>query len=291
VVDVRRLALLAAVAAIGGCAKKKIACFDVAARDNSAATEAVFEARNCQGGGETWSGILHVLAARRGRVESVPDQVPGFSGGVYMLNSRARFSIDGEGEVARFCADDPGLLAAMRADYQRLNTDAAELKRAMAGAKALEIECDEADGTRPKLPEAQPPPELPAATVAATQVALNRLKRALARQPAWCFPPNDDERRMGVLRFAPDGRVTWTALDGKQVGQGRWSAPPAADGDDRIEVNVEPLPGAKGTSGSGLFHFDLGPSGRIGYDLIGTDEVIRTEMIPGDGCLAPPAKR
>jgi len=58
----RLLALLAVIAAAGGCTKKKIECFEVAARDNSAGTRAAFEARHCQGGGETWSGILEALA-------------------------------------------------------------------------------------------------------------------------------------------------------------------------------------------------------------------------------------
>jgi hypothetical protein len=153
VVGGRLVALAAVIAAIGGCAKKKIACFDVAARDNSAGTRALFEARHCQGGGETWGGILEALAQRRGRVEVVPDQVPGFTGGVYMLDSRARFSIDGEGDAVSFCADDPALLAAMRGEYKRLNAARGELERAMTDATALGLvlECDGSDET-PKPP-------------------------------------------------------------------------------------------------------------------------------------------
>jgi len=135
----RLFALVAVIAAAGSCAKKKVECFDVATGDNSAGTRAVFEARHCQGGGETWGGILEALAARRGRVDVVPDQVPGFTGAVYMLNSRARFSIDGEGDAVRFCADDPALLAAMRAEHQRLNASREELGRAMAEAGTLGI--------------------------------------------------------------------------------------------------------------------------------------------------------
>jgi hypothetical protein len=149
----RLIALLAVIAAAGGCSKKKIECFEVAARDNSAGTRAAFEARHCQGGGETWSGILEALAQRRGRVEVVPDEVPGFTGAVYMLGSRARFSIDGEGDAVAFCADDPVLLAAMRGEYKRLNNARADLERTMADATALglELECDEGYVT-PKLP-------------------------------------------------------------------------------------------------------------------------------------------
>jgi len=292
VVGGRLVALVVAIAATSACAKKKVECFGVAAGENSAGTRAVFEARHCQGGGETWGGILETLAQRRGRVDVVPDQVEGFTGAVYMLDSRTRFSIDGEGDAVAFCTDAPALLAAMRVEYKRLNAARGDLERAMAEAKSLgiELECDETDRKPPKLSELQPPPELPAENVAATQVALDRLKRALTRQPAWCFPPDDVEKRAGVLRFSPDGGVTWTAVTGKLVGKGRWTSPPAADGDDRIEVNVELLPGATGTGGDGLFHFDLGASGRIGYDLIGGDRITRWEMIPGDGCLAASGK-
>jgi hypothetical protein len=273
-VTIARLALVAAIAAASiGCTKKKIECFEVSVADNSPGTRAVFEARHCQGGGETWGAILHVLAARRGRVDPIEFETPGWTGAVYALAGGSRFSIDGEGDAVRFCADDPGLVGGIRRDVQRVNGAAAELKQAMAGATALELECRELDGTLPKLPNLEPEPELPAETVRATELALARLKVALDRQPVWCFPPDDPEKHSGTLRFTPDGRVTWTATNGKPVGDGRWTSPPAAHGDDRIEVVI--------SGGGGLLrHFDLGKSGRIGLDLIG-ETITRSEMLPG----------
>jgi hypothetical protein len=150
--------VLAAALVVVGCPKKRVReCFDVVASDNSPGTKAVFAARNCQEGGVTWGAILHVLAARHGSLFEVEAEVPGWGGGVYMLNG-ATLSIDDEGEVAQFCADDPRLVAQIRGDYQRVNGSAEELKRAMAGSTALELECNEPDGTPPKLPPLAAPP-------------------------------------------------------------------------------------------------------------------------------------
>jgi len=138
----RHLALLAAMAASAGCAKKKIECFDVTAENNSAGTRAVFEARRCQGGGVTWEAILRVLMDRRGSVEAVEDLTPGWTGAVYTLNGHTRFSLDAEGSAVQLCADDPGLVAGIRREYERLNSAGPELKRVMERASADDLECD-----------------------------------------------------------------------------------------------------------------------------------------------------
>jgi hypothetical protein len=226
-----------------------------------------------------------VLAARQGRVEDVEEPLAGWTGGVSKLEGAILFSIDDEGDAARFCAASPELVATMRREVARLNGDADLLARAMGGASALAMECLEADGTLPKLPAAVPIPAPPPERLAATHAALERLKQALARQPIWCFPPDDHARRAGALRFSSDGGVTWTATNGELVGRGRWVLPHEELEDERIEVLLERVPGAKGPGGGTLEHFDLGTTGRIGLDLIGEQKTTRSEMIPGDACL------
>jgi hypothetical protein len=291
----RGVVLLAVLALGAACPKRHppesrhIDCFDVTATANSPGTRALFEKRRCQGGGVTWSALLQVVAARQGRVASIEEPVPGWTGDVSTLDGRARFSVDDEGDAARFCADDAALLATVRAQLAHLNSDARELARAMGEAKAYELECTEADGTPPKLPPLAPPAPAPE-SLAATRAALGRLKQVLARQPIWCFPPDDYARRTGALRFLPDGSVTWTATTGEIVGRGRALLPREELEDERIEVNLQRAPGARSEGGSALEHFDLGNSGRLGFDLIGEEKTTRSEMIPGDGCLKTPAK-
>lgn len=264
-----------------------VACFDVTAADNSPGTRQVFAARRCQGGRVTWAGILDVLAARQGHVEPVTAPTPGWTGAVYTLGRRARFSIDDESGAARFCADDPELLAAVRREVARLNASPDALTRAMSEANALALECAQADGAAPELPPGSPRPALPPSTLAETLAAAERLKQALHKQPVWCFPADDGASRTGALRFWPDGRVTWTATSGEVVGRGRWQPPLENLGDPRMEVIVERLPGARAPGGAMLEHFDLGSSGRIGFDLIGQHQIARREMVPGDDCLHP----
>jgi hypothetical protein len=290
--NARLVALFPVILALPGCPKKRpptpgpITCFDVAAAQNSAGTQRVFAARRCQGGGVTWGPILDVLAARQGRVEELEGLPPaGWTGGVSRLDGTILFSIDDEGDSARFCAASPELVATMRREVARLNDDADLLTRAMAAANALAMECLEADGTLPRLPALAPPPALPPENRAATHMALAQLRQALAQQPVWCFPPDDGERRAGALRFSSDGGVTWTATNGELVGRGRWQLPAEELGDDRVEVVVKRLSGAKGPGGDALEHFNLGDSGRIGVDLIGEQKITRSEMVPGDACL------
>lgn len=268
----------------------QIGCFEVKAADNGPGTRALFEKRRCQGGGVTWSALLDVIAARQGRVAPIEEPLPGWTGAVYTLNGQARFSVDDEGDAARFCSDQQALLTNVRAAVARLNADARELGRAMGQAKAFDLECLEADGTPPELPPLVPLPVPPPGALAATRTALARLKQALAQEPVWCFPSDDYAKRTGALRFRPDGSVSWMAATGETVGRGHWDLPREDLGDERIEVVLQRLPDAKGPGGGALEHFDLGPSGRIGFNLIGEDKITRSEMVPGDGCLKSPAK-
>jgi hypothetical protein len=77
------------------------------------------------------------------------------------MNGGARFSIDDEGDAARVCTDDPQLLASLRSATEELNSDVDALQRAMAEAPAFEMECREADGSAPSLPEMYPVPTEP----------------------------------------------------------------------------------------------------------------------------------
>src|SRR5579871_216831 len=111
------------------------ACSDVTSSQNSPGTQKVFAARHCQGGGVTWDALLEVLAARQGVVESVDVPPAGWTGEVSILDGATLFSIDDEGDAARFCAASPELVATMRREVARLNTDADALTRTMGAAK------------------------------------------------------------------------------------------------------------------------------------------------------------
>jgi hypothetical protein len=250
-VTARRALLISIAVVVAACgasasAKKRVACFDATPDHTSPQARALFEARHCQGGGVTWAAILEALARRHGK---------------------ARFTVDDEADAARFCSDDAQLLAAVRRDYATVNRDAGELRRVMAQASADELECFAADGTAPPLPKMNPVPALPAGELASTREKQERFKHAIAQQPVWCFPPDDPEDRKGVLRFAADGTATLSGGDGKVVQRGRWQLPPPQSGDSRAEVVLQ---GAKGGT---LLHLDVGPTGRLG------------ELIPGSECL------
>jgi hypothetical protein len=250
---VRRLNLAFVILFASGdlAAAPRQACFDiVGSRDNSRGTQSLFDARHCQGGGVTWGGIIRAVAKRRGVEES------------------ERFTIDDEADAVRICADDRKLVQALKADYTRLNKDAAELARTMNEASALDMECLEADGSAPKLPPLSQPPTLPPSRAADVRASLQRLQDAIARQPLWCLPPQGLEDRKGSLRF--DGNGAATLLDGSKLTMGSWSLPRAGNGDDRIQVDVA----------GRLWHFNLGASGRLGFDAIGKT-IARVELTPG----------
>jgi len=113
-----KTALLCALVLLAG----RRECFDVAAEDNSAATQAVFDARRCQGGGVTWAALVNVLAKRAHA-------------------ARGSYQVDDEGDAAQVCSSDAALLKTLREGVKRLNSSAAELKKAMAEASARELEC------------------------------------------------------------------------------------------------------------------------------------------------------
>lgn len=100
-------------------------CVDFVVGDNTPETQAVFDARQCQGGGVTWAALLHVLVARHGQIDP------------------RTYHINPEGDAAQLCAS-PALVQAIRADYEQLNHDPAELRRAMAASNARDLECDAA---------------------------------------------------------------------------------------------------------------------------------------------------
>jgi hypothetical protein len=270
--------LLVAVAAgsAAGSPQRRIECFSATAASTSSQARARFAARHCQGGGVTWAPILEALARRHARVVAVDEATPGWTGAVF-TDGKMRFSVDDEADAARFCSDDGKLLAAVRRDYATVNANAEELRRVMAQASALEMECSSTDGSAPPLPKMNPVPTLPAREVTATREKLERLKKTIARQPAWCFPPDDFEDRKGVLRFAADGTATLSGGDGKVVQRGVWQLPPPERGDSRVEVVMKPA--------GMLLHLDVGPTGRLGADYLDPGKTIRQELIPGDECL------
>lgn len=266
-----------AAASAAGAPKKRVECFSATAANTSAQARALFAARHCQGGGVTWGPILQALARRHGHVVPVEEETPGWTGSVFTLDDKTRFSVDDEGDAAQFCSDDGKLLAAVRRDHATVNAKGDELRRVMAQASALEMECLNADGSAPPLPKMDSLPTLPAGEVLSTREKLERLKRTIAQKPAWCFPPDDFEDRKGVLRFAADGTATLSGGDGKIVQRGVWWLPAPERGDDRVEVVMKPT--------GLLLHLDVGPTGRLGANYLEPGKTIRQELIPGDECL------
>lgn len=258
-----------------------VGCFDVSAARNSASTRSVFKARRCQGGGVTWAPILMALVARRGSIAPVLEPVPGMTGDVATLDGKERFAIDEEGDAARFCSDDRGLLDAIRADYARLNRDAAELRRAMSEVSPLDMECLDANGKPPPLPPLRPSPALLKEEAVAKRGRLAQLKALIEREPAWCFAESDPQQRGGVVRFLSGDRVTQTRRNGELIAEGvvRW--PREGSGDDRVELVFQPT---RVRGGAALLHLDVGPSGRLG-ETYADEHLARLDLIPGSVCL------
>lgn len=126
-------------------------CFSVVAEDDSPSTRALFEKKQCQGGGVTWAAILHVLLRRRGPSQAVEEATPGWTGDVRMLSwsgGPTRVAMDDEGDAVLFCTDSQRLLDEIRNDVKRLNARRLELERAMGEADPTALECsgDEAPG-------------------------------------------------------------------------------------------------------------------------------------------------
>ena len=126
----QRLAGLIAVA-VAGCTSPFAGagvgtCFDVVVDANSAGTNALFRARRCQGGGVTWGAIL--------------------------AQAHPGLSYDDEGDAVRVCGAQAAV-DAVRQTYARLNSAPAALQQAMNATSAFFMECTEADGSPPRLPE------------------------------------------------------------------------------------------------------------------------------------------
>ena len=142
----RTFSLLPALLLLTGCAKKPIQCLDLTVGGNSEATTAVFQARGCQGGGVTWAALLNALARRHGKASIVEEPSTEWTGDVQLLDGAdgsTLFSIDEEGDAARFCTRSRALLESITREAALLNHDAKELKKAMAEASAEGLECDD----------------------------------------------------------------------------------------------------------------------------------------------------
>lgn len=185
---------------LAGCTKKPAprSCMDVTTVTTSASTRAIFEQRQCQGGGVTWAGILRVLAKREGSLEP-------------------EFTLDDEADAARFCGPS-SLVEKLRGEVVRLNADPKALELAMAETTAEELECEDAEVPRVPAPVISPE-------------AAKRIESALEKQRTWCWRAGSITRAEGKLRFEVDGGVTHTALDGG-LANGRWRFEP----EGRIEV-------------------------------------------------------
>jgi hypothetical protein len=272
------VAAFALLAASCRSAKREVRCFDLTVGKNSATTTAVFEARQCQGGGVTWAGLLRVLVKRHGP-STVPDEpVPGWTGDVRRLGATT-FSIDEEGDAARFCADDGALVAAMRQESAALNASKAALEAAMDEADPLDLECFTGEDVLEGVRDAPAPGP---AELQARREARDRLDRALRTEREWCWPQPNDFAEQGLLRFEFDGGVTQTSLDRRTVWRtGEWHADP----DGRIEVTLEPTGRDGGSRSALLHHFDVGTSGRLGFNLL-EREVRRMDLVPASACDA-----
>jgi hypothetical protein len=112
-------------------------CFNLAVKANSKGTTAVFKQRHLQGGGESWAAILESLVKGYTKfVRESHDYAPGMPhfgipNIVTYRDVETWYILDDEGDVAVFCAGDPELLKAARADYDRLNSDGKALEEAL----------------------------------------------------------------------------------------------------------------------------------------------------------------
>lgn len=116
------LSALLAVLACGAAGAGEGHCFDVLYTANSRATNALFKRRHLQGGGPTWAAILESEARR------------------LMPKRAASLDFGDESDAVRICSSDPSLLATIRADYERLNKDAAALAKAIDRVPPDELE-------------------------------------------------------------------------------------------------------------------------------------------------------
>jgi hypothetical protein len=123
----------------------KPSCFTVEASANSAGTTQLFKSRQCQGGGVTWSAVLHRLAAQQGRVGGALNPTPkgalGDARSIQVGGTTTWYSVDDEADAALLCAGDTVLLNAIVNHYQRLNGSPELLSREMQQIPAEQMEC------------------------------------------------------------------------------------------------------------------------------------------------------
>lgn len=271
-----------AIFVLSACSKKAPAkasppvCFDATAEDLSAGTQAVFEARKCQGGGVTIAGLLDVLMQRRGRIDAVLEPTPDFTGSVSTLDGHSRFAIDDESDDARFCTDDPDLLGAVRRDYEKLNADPQLLTTAMNETSPLALECLGNIDPAAILSNLGPPPTLPTEQSRAVNARISQLKDAIRKQPLWCFPGKGSfDDATGALHFISENRVAYISAKGATPRESTVTWPHDGDGDPRLEIDA-PM----------VIHLDIDDAGHIGrnfYELDGGPA--RETLIPGDACV------
>ena len=132
-------------AAVVSAASAQPSCFTVQASANSAETSQIFKSRQCQGGGVTWSAILHRLAAHQGTVGGPLSQTPkgavGDARSIQIRGTTTWYSVDDEADAALLCAGDAVLLKSIVDHYQRLNASRDLLSGQMRQIPAEEMEC------------------------------------------------------------------------------------------------------------------------------------------------------
>jgi hypothetical protein len=143
----RWLALAVIVVASAAHAEPKAErCFSITSGMNSRGTNAVFNKRHLQGGGPTWRAIVEsVMQAYAKPLRPADPHTPGMPGfGLAMIaafhGAETWYVVDDEADAAIFCAGDPALLAAVRADHKRLNGNAKALNDALARIPPGELE-------------------------------------------------------------------------------------------------------------------------------------------------------
>ena len=139
------LFLLGVTASLASAQSIRPSCFTVQASANSAGTTQLFKSRQCQGGGVTWSAILHRLAAHQGKVggplNPTPKGAVGDARSIRVRGTTTWYSVDDEADAALLCAGDNVLLKSIVNYYQRLNGSRDLLSSEMRQIPAEQMEC------------------------------------------------------------------------------------------------------------------------------------------------------
>jgi hypothetical protein len=121
-------------------------CYTITVAHNSAGTNALCERRQLQCGGPTWAGVVGVLLRRHaavlGQARGYAADMPGFGVPYEVTFERARtwVIIDDESDDVIMCSGSRALLQVLRAEYERLNQDAAALSATLDQVPADEAE-------------------------------------------------------------------------------------------------------------------------------------------------------